>query len=1498
MLSHRLRIIACDRIKSVEKSCCQQFDGSRLINNKFTKSTLRGISRHAFISCEREDLGQNGLIIFDGRGSQVRPKAMSVSISTFGSSCTITVGSSDTFSNDAATDISAQVNKLINEVPAGDSTVINLDPGTYGVGTQINLSSNTSVVGDDATLEYLPGIESLTNWGMLGNGDGAYVASSISVEGVTFIISNAHIFGTWFTNARDIDVQNNTYIGGTDGNAFVSVLDAVASNNVAIGQDNAAYDNWNGDVNTVVENNSGYVSGGWNVLMNSSIAYINYPGAGAAYGIAAGNAVNDGVIDNVFSTDCPGALSVEATALLDHGYTTETDITQQGNVTQGLGILNSGEVIGNSPQSNAVIQDDSFVGIVYNTTQGEGVIEYVGQNVPGYTTSNTQMNGNLILGFKTENSVPPLINHGYNVSSVNNASIGQSNHYGISTGGDGTLTTSAGNITNVGTYISGSGVTSTSDITAPPELNVSVDTVTSVADLSIDDATVSSTVGVTLRTTFGTLSLAGAAPDAQYTTILGESAIILAGSLTQVNGELAGLSYTSNAAGWDDAIEIDVSDTAGFNSTRYIPVNVGNPESGNDQVTTITPGEVLPELFYTTITPPASLSSDTVIGSSGSNLINMGSTVSIVFLQAGVDTVIGGSGAAYIATGSGQADINLTSGGDVSISGGSGPMTINAAVGDNVIDSGDSNALVQGGSGSNTVAGGLGNLTVQGGAGSMYIATLPQDGGNLRANLGFGNTTLFALSGNDYIATTISTHNFVDLGIGNDFVASGGADIILTGAGDDTINASSGGSDSIAGGSGSLYFVAGTGNSFVDPASQTTIFAGSGNLTVGRSGATDLVQINQVTGTSRVITVDHTGTDISLLGYGDDPIVAQTLTGNFLSVSLSDGTLLKLYDSQSLYAVVVSNTLSLLPWQDLQNPDVINIDNLLANTLASAELDTPSLEEAVSEAPSGKTAVLYADLPSSAVLINNGTLVLDPTHLTLENPLTGSGVIKIDTGSGLAVEGSVASTQTIAFTGTDGSLVIGNVGQFLGTISGFMGYNTIDLSAVPFSEEGFATLTSGNALEVISNGGTAAIQLDPDQSYAGNVFDVSNDGLGGTSITDATNFMVPSGQTELFVDAPVSENIVGNGSNDFTATFGSASNVSFNSGGGSGTVVVGGAGDFVDVTGTIWSIVGNAGGSSTVNTSATDGTEVQVYGQGSAKNNAIGADTTPSNVVGLAGNASVFSDGANDLIETFSGNDAITVCNSANVLVNGGADTVYAAAGSTAVKAFFNLSGGKLLFINNSTTSATVSGDVPGASGGNVTAFGGAGGGLYVGGSAGNNSLIGGAGTVHLVAAGTNNLLSVSGYGGTYNTENVLIGGAGGATMVAANTTGFNEFHGGSGTDSIVSFGSGAQTYYVGAAGEEVLTGSTQAGAVNTYIFDQDSTDFGADVITNFRIGTDHIVINLNDSMSGVSISSFGQLGGADPGTVIFLSNSTTIDLYGVSEAALQAAKVRGGLYI
>jgi hypothetical protein len=133
--------------------------------------------------------------------------------------------------------------------------------------------------------------------------------------------------------------------------------------------------------------------------------------------------------------------------------------------------------------------------------------------------------------------------------------------------------------------------------------------------------------------------------------------------------------------------------------------------------------------------------------------------------------------------------------------------------------------------------------------------------------------------------------------------------------------------------------------------------------------------------------------------------------------------------------------------------------------------------------------------------------------------------------------------------------------------------------------------------------------------------------------------------------------------------------------------------------------------------------------------------------------------------------------------------------------------------------------------------------------------------------------------------------------MIAASTTGYNEFYGDTGTDVIKSSGSGKQTYYVGTSGGETLTGSTVSGATNDYIFNQDSNGGVNAIITNFKLGRDDIDINPGNSVGGVSIAGFDSLGGSHTGTIIYLSDSTTIQLYGVARSSFSNSLV-GGTHI
>jgi hypothetical protein len=416
------------------------------------------------------------------------------------------------------------------------------------------------------------------------------------------------------------------------------------------------------------------------------------------------------------------------------------------------------------------------------------------------------------------------------------------------------------------------------------------------------------------------------------------------------------------------------------------------------------------------------------------------------------------------------------------------------------------------------------------------------------------------------------------------------------------------------------------------------------------------------------------------------------------------------------------------------------------------------------------------------------------------------------------------------------------------------------------------------------------------------IFELTNSSsINGHSTAGSMNVTVnvPSGYGAIVVEAPGDATINGNGNNGVLAVFAAQSTVSYFTGGGSGTVAAGGGGDFVDATGSSWSIVGASSGGDTINSTASNVT-VNTYGAGPATGNALDTTSAPSNVVGMASaNEFVLSDGSNDLIASYGGNDVVSVMSSANVLDAGGSDTVYAAPGSSAVKAFFSspVAGGTIVFINQSTVAASVTGSSSSvAAAGSVTVFGGVGGGYYEGGDGGNNSLIGGSGNTTLIGAGVGNILSVS------SGSNLLRAADGGSsTIIAGGGTSNNNFFG-SGTTSILSSGSGVEAYFLGASGTETITGSNAA-STNRYILLQNSSGSGTDNIIGFRYGTDHIYINPNgygETTTGVSIAGFQKNLGAGGGTTITLTDNTKINLFGVNLTAAQEAQatLNGGTFL
>ena len=1058
---------------------------------------------------------------------------------------TIQVGVAGTFSWDPYGDISSYLNDQIALAPPGDNIVIEIEPGTYGVVKPILLPSNTSVVGNDATLQPLayPGWEG--NTGIFVNADAyslnsteTYVENTdgtsetltntpttttvmdpiktgvidknISVQGLTFRDNGYWIFGTWFTNATDIDVQDNTYIGGPDGNAFVDVTNAIVANNIAVGQVNAAYDNWDGPTNVTIEDNSSYISGtpnsGWSFLINSC------PSGNPAN---PGDAVNDGVVGNLFSGYWVNGSSGNADPLEAYGFTTESDITQQSNIISSLNVPEAGSSYSANVVSRDLIEDDLFSGTNYPSVDQSFVISALSNSAS--LASNGEILGNLILGpYDDDNGAALIVNIGNSPTTSNNAILGSGLNGGsILTNGLNGTSSSSGNIVMNGTSPGGAGVIPEIDIVAPPNVFLSPGSSLELVGLSINDLVPGDELAVTLSAIFGTLELP-IDPQGTLTTNASENNLTLTGNLQQVNSDLASLSYTSTADGWDDSIEVNVSGPSGLFATRYIPVLVTTTETSSGQLT------ILPAGFMGTLTaegtlfpgtyllPEPSLNGEIAIASSGNNFINLGSSISAAFLGSGSDTVESGSGSAYIASGAGNAFINLAGTGDITVAAGAGALNVDAATGNNLIESGSSTAIITAGSGSNTVAGGTGQVSVLGGTGSLYVVSLPQDGGEMDLTLGTGASTVLALSGNSSISTQPDTSNLIFCGIGNALVESSGSDTIYTGAGSSTVYASSSATDDVVQGTGPLTFVA--------PVGASVIFSAGGNLTVEDPSPNLSLQIGPQVGSDRTIALDGLQASVSL--DSGLSVKAQSIEGQNLSLTLSDGTHLEIVDPQHYEVIDQSGQLSF----------ATNILSLSSNTF----LDLTSN---------------YQDGANWSII--GSSIGTDTINVAVPNT-------SVTTFGADNVAGLIGLSETISSEGNS-DLLVGFGGNDVFSVDGHSssvltrgGADTVYAGSDCSSLNMFFVGLGGGQLDFINSSSNAASVTGGADGASGSVTTFGGAGGGYYQGGDSGNNFLIGGSGSS------ATTLIGGGGNDFLSVGGSGSNALFSSNG--NTTLIAGAG--------------------------------------------------------------------------------------------------------------------------------------------------------------------------------------------------------------------------------------------------------------------------------------------------------------------------------------------------
>ncbi len=138
----------------------------------------------------------------------------------------------------------------------------------------------------------------------------------------------------------------------------------------------------------------------------------------------------------------------------------------------------------------------------------------------------------------------------------------------------------------------------------------------------------------------------------------------------------------------------------------------------------------------------------------------------------------------------------------------------------------------------------------------------------------------------------------------------------------------------------------------------------------------------------------------------------------------------------------------------------------------------------------------------AASVVNAGTLAVTGGALTVNGAVTGAGVATINGGT-LSFFSSF--TQTVAFTGTTGGLILAQARTYAGSISGFSltGGTSLDLRDIAFVGAGEASFsgTAASGTLIVSDGvHVAKIMLVGD--FLASSFTASSDGHGGVLIVD------------------------------------------------------------------------------------------------------------------------------------------------------------------------------------------------------------------------------------------------------------------------------------------------------------------------------------------------------------------------------------------------------------
>ncbi len=177
-----------------------------------------------------------------------------------------------------------------------------------------------------------------------------------------------------------------------------------------------------------------------------------------------------------------------------------------------------------------------------------------------------------------------------------------------------------------------------------------------------------------------------------------------------------------------------------------------------------------------------------------------------------------------------------------------------------------------------------------------------------------------------------------------------------------------------------------------------------------------------------------------------------------------------------------------------------------SNTLTAGESITGGGTLSVAAGATLATCANGGETIGNAVILNDGTMeidVNDPAVIgaSLAADPGDSGLVDIMAGGSLELDGSVAASQTIAFTADSGRLTIADPAQFLASVAGPRQGDAIDFSSFAWgSVSGVSTATPGEIVLNLTGGGSYSLALAAGTNLSQTTLALGNDGHGGTEL--------------------------------------------------------------------------------------------------------------------------------------------------------------------------------------------------------------------------------------------------------------------------------------------------------------------------------------------------------------------------------------------------------------